>query len=102
VGAVGVAHGVGQEAQETNVRRPAAAAGDAPQDLHHPLGADTAGGAAPAGLVLGEPLEIQAHIDDAGGVIEYDEAAAAQQGTLLPEGLGLQGQVHVLGMENAP
>src|SRR5436309_1176240 len=50
-----------------------------------------AGGAAATGLVLEEPLELGAEVDNAGGVIEENEAAAAQtDGFRFAEGLRLE------------
>ena len=86
VEAVGVAQGVGEQAQLADVGLAAAAALDAAEDLDGALGAAVAGGAAAAGLVLDEPLELGAEVEDAGGVVEEDEAAAAEEPTARSRG----------------
>ena len=79
-----------------------AAAGDAAEDLGHALGAAVAGGAAAARLVLQEPGEHDVEVDDAGGVVDEDDAAATHENAVLAELFRLQSQLqrHV-GGQNA-
>src|SRR5262245_28478356 len=78
VEAVRVAQGVREKADLGDVRGAALAALNAADDLDGPLGTAMAGGAAAAGLILQEPLELGAEVDDAGCVVEEDEAPAAE------------------------
>ena len=71
----------------------ALAAGDAEEDLGHALRAAVTGGAAAARLVFQEPGEHDVEIDDAGAVVDEDDAAAAHDHLLLAERLRLEGQL---------
>ena len=61
----------------------ALAAADALEDLEHPLGADAAGRALAAGLVLREVEEEAGHVDHAGVLVHDDHAAGAHDGAEL-------------------
>ena len=56
------------------------AGGDALEDLEHALGAEAAGDALAAALVLGELQEVPGEVDHAGGVVGDDHAAGADDG----------------------
>ena len=65
----------------------ARARGDALEDLEHALGAEAAGHALAAALVLGELQEVPGEVDHAGGVVGHDHAAGAHDGAGRGEAL---------------
>ena len=74
----------------------ALAVADARDDLEHALGADAAGRALAAALLLDEVEEEARHVDHAGVLVHDDEAAGAHDGAELGQRLEVDRRVEVL------
>ena len=97
----GVLDGLAEFDERLDVAFLALAVADAGDDLEHALGADAAGRALAAALLLGELQEEAGHVDHAAVLVHDDEAARAHDGAQFDDRLVVHRHVEVLAGDGA-
>ena len=92
----GISNRIRQLPESIQILHGALTGHDALQDLQHPLGALPAGNALAAAFILSEVHEEPGHLHHAGVLVHDHQAAGADHGPHLGEGIKIQWHIQML------